>query len=305
VRADTLSDPGGSALLAAPVLLATDGTEDSLGALAVGALLARRRGAKIRPLTVLEPSVFPDADGGPAPTLSSPSFAQGAVERRACDAVALQVAAFLGSGAARDVTFCRGRVVPTISAEARTTGAGLIVVGLHPHDLFDRIAGEETALRVARTAELPLLAVTPTLDRLPRRCIVGVDFSSGCVRAARETLALLDDDATLVLAHVRPPVAERDRERSGQSYQVGVGDALARLQRSLPSRSRLTVEAVTLEGETAPQLLAMAERSGADLIAIGCHRHSFVGRLVLGSVVTTLIRAASVSLFVMPPVAAD
>ena len=49
----------------------------------------------------------------------------------------------------------------------------------------------------------------------------------------------------------------------------------------------------------------MAERSGADLIAIGCHRHSFVGRLVLGSVVTTLIRAASVSLFVMPPVAAD
>ena len=105
----------------------------------------------------------------------------------------------------------------------------------------------------------------------------------------------------MVLAHVRPTVADRDRERSGQSYVLGVAEALARIQASLPSPSRVTVETITLEGETALQLLALADRSGADLIAVGSHRHAFVGRFVLGSVVTTLIRAASVSLFVTPP----
>ena len=288
-------------LLRAPVLIATDGTDDSAGALAVAAHLARLRGANIRPLTVLERGGFPTAGGEPLAASTAEWLADSEIEQRARETVRRQVEAFLGPNAGGGVTFARGRVVSTIAKEAESAGVGLIMLGLHPHDLFDRISGEETALRVAGTARLPLLAVTAKLSRLPRRCVVGVDFSPASERAAREALPLLDDGATMVLAHVRPTVADRDRERSGQSYVLGVAEALARIQASLPSPSRVTVETITLEGETALQLLALADRSGADLIAVGSHRHSFVGRFVLGSVVTTLIRAASVSLFVTPP----
>jgi nucleotide-binding universal stress UspA family protein len=301
VHADASRDDGLAALLAAPVLLATDGSPESTGAVAVSALLASGRHASIRALTVFDNAAFPYAGGESASAASAESLADAALEQRARDSIAVQIASFLGHDAVGRVTFARGSVVPTISREARSVGAGLIVLGLHPHDLFDRLSGEETALRVARTAELPLLAVTQQLTQLPRRCIVGVDFGPACIRAAREAAELLAEGATIILAHVRPTVADRDRPRSSPNYDLGVGDALARLQRSLPRTDGLTIETVTLEGETPSQLLALAQRTGSDLIALGSHRHSFVGRLVLGSVVTCLIRAATVSLFVMPP----
>ncbi len=304
VYTDLSLDGGHAALLAAPVLLATDGSPESTGAVAMCALLERERHASIRALTVFDTSAYPYAGAESATAASAELLAESALEQRARDNIARQIAAFLGQDAARRVTFAHGSVVPTVSREARTAGAGLIVLGLHPHDLFDRFSGEETALRVARTTELPLLAVTQQLTQLPRRCIVGVDFGPACIRAAREAAELLADGATIVLAHVRPTVADRDRPRSGPNYALGVGDALARLQRSLPRIDRLTIETVTLEGETPSQLLGLAQRTGCDLIALGSHRHSFVGRLVLGSVVTSLIRAATVSLFVMPPMAA-
>ena len=270
----------------------------------MSAILASARHASIRALTVFDNAAFPYAGAESASAASAESLADAELEQRARESIAVQITSFLGPDAARRVTFTRGSVVPTISREAQSAGAGLIVLGLHPHDLFDRLSGEETALRVARTAQLPLLAVTQGLTQLPRRCIVGVDFGPACIRAAKEAAELLAEGATIVLAHVRPTVADRDRPRSSPNYDLGVGDALARLQRSLPRNDGLTIETVTLEGETPAQLLALAQRTGCDLIALGSHRHSFVGRLVLGSVVTSLIRAATVSLFVMPPMAA-
>ena len=124
------------------------------------ALLARERHASIRALTVFDTAAYPYAGAESASAASAESLADSALEQRARDNIARQIAAFLGQDAARRVTFSRGSVVPTVSREARRAGAGLIVLGLHPHDLFDRFSGEETALRVARTAELPLLAVT-------------------------------------------------------------------------------------------------------------------------------------------------
>ncbi|MFI5310705.1 MAG: universal stress protein [Gemmatimonadales bacterium] len=301
--ADLARDGAHTALLAAPLLLATDGSPESAGAVAVSALLARERHASVRALTVLDSAAYPFSGGESAAVASAESLADSALERRARDNISRQVATFLGHDAGRTVMFSRGSVVPTISREARNAGAGLIVLGLHPHDLFDRLSGEETTLRVARTAELPLLAVTARLTSLPRRCIVGVDFGPACIRAAREAIELLGDDATIVLAHVRPTVADRDRPRSGPDYDLGVGDALVRLRRSLAAAATVTNETVTLEGEPPAQLLSLAQRTGADLIALGSHRHSFVGRLVLGSVVTSLIRAATVSLLVIPPAA--
>lgn len=284
-----------------PVLLATDGTDEAVGAVALGAALANARAAVLRMLTVLEPSAYPFPGAEPLGASIASVHAQAAVEARLRETVTSQVGAYLGDAAAREVHFTRGRVVPTIVAESRAAGAGLILLGLHPHGILERLAGEETALRVARTAGLPVLCVTPSLMKLPRRIIAAVDFSPASVRAAREVLTFAPDGATIVLAHVRPPTTDRNAANARANYASGVGDALTRLQLSLPTAKGITINAVTLEGQPVSELLNYALQTGADLIALGAHRHSFVGRLVLGSVATDILRAATVSVFVVPP----
>ncbi|MBI1809910.1 MAG: universal stress protein [Gemmatimonadetes bacterium] len=287
--------------LKTPVLLATDGTDEAVGAVAVGAELARARSAVLRMLTVLEPSAYPFSGTEPAAGSIASAAAEAAVESLLRQTVSAQIGAFLGDKAAHEVHFTRGRVVPTIVAESRQAGAGLILLGLHPHDILERLAGEETALRVSRTAGLPVLCVTPSLRQLPRRIVAAVDFSPASVRAAREVLMLAPEGATMVLAHVRPPTPDRNAANARANYSSGVGDALERLRASLPTTKDITIETVTLEGAPVPELLNHALQTGADLIALGAHRHSFVGRLVLGSVATELLRAATVSVFIVPP----
>ena len=283
-----------------PVLLATDGTDEAVGAVAVGAALARAMLTSLRMLSVLEPASYSFAGVDPAGSAAD-AAAESEDEGRIRRTVTSQVAAVLGDDAAREVHFARGRVVPTIVAESRKAGAGLILLGLHPHDIIARLAGEETALRVARTAELPVLCVTPTLRHLPRHILAAVDFSPASVRAAREALGLAPAGSTLTLVHVRPQTSDRNAPNSRANYSSGVGDALARLEQSLAGEYPVTIKSVTLEGAPVPELLNYALQTGAELIALGTHRHSLVGRLMLGSVATDLLRAATLSVFIVPP----
>ncbi len=288
-------------LLSAAVLLATDGGSDAAGAVAFAAALARLRGAIVYPVTVLKPPAYPVASMEPVTAGAADPVADDAVETRVRAEVGRQLGELFAEHPSSQAAFTRGRVVPTIVREALARNAGLIVLGLHEHDLFDRIAGEETALRVVRAGVIPVAAIVPTTRRLPRRIVVAMDFGPACVRAAHQALALVEGDATVVIANVRPPVAARRTTESAAHYALGVGSALEQVQQSLPASARITVETVTLEGETVPQLLSLAARSECDLIALGSHRHSFVGRLLLGSVATDLIRAASVSLLIAAP----
>jgi nucleotide-binding universal stress UspA family protein len=286
-------------------LLATDGSVESTGAVALAAALVRLRGATVRAVTVIDTASYPGSGFEPATAAASAaaeSMADGVAEGRTRETVIRQLSDLLGDEAAATATFVRGRTVPMIVREAEDARASMIVLGLDRHDLLDRLWGEETALRVARTAPMPVLAVTPALRQLPRRIVVAVDFSPASVRAARQVFSLAAEGARIVLAHVRPPVSERDHDDDNAHYELGVGSALTRLIGTLPSAPRVTTETVSLEGDPVEQLRRLAASSDCDLIALGSHRHSFVGRLMLGSVTTELIRAAEVSVFVAPPV---
>jgi nucleotide-binding universal stress UspA family protein len=63
------------------------------------------------------------------------------------------------------------------------------------------------------------------------------------------------------------------------------------------------VEFVLLHGDPAAELLAFAEQLQVDMIAAGTHGRSALGRLMLGSVSTKLIRTASCAVLVAPPCA--
>ena len=63
----------------------------------------------------------------------------------------------------------------------------------------------------------------------------------------------------------------------------------------------IRVEYVLLHGDPAHEIIAFAEQMGIDMIAAGTHGRSALGRLVLGSVSTKLVRTAKCWVLVAPP----
>ena len=186
-------------------------------------------------------------------------------------------------------------------ADAR--GSDLIVLGLRAHALIDRLFRDETALSVMRHASVPVLAVTPLLTRLPRRVAVAIDFSRASIAAARAALTLLDDGGSLMLVYVEPPDEPRSPSAEGFTtiYTQGVAAAFARLRSELASRTSARIETVVLRGGVAAELQSFACRAEVDLLAVGSQRHSIARQAVVGSVTSALARAATTSLFVIPP----
>jgi len=196
-----------------------------------------------------------------------------------------------------------GLAAPEIVRIARACGADLIVLGLRPHAFLDRMFRDETALSVMRHASVPVLAVTPMLKRLPRRIAVAIDFSRASIAAARAALSLLDSDGSLMLVYVEPPAEPRAQDAEGYStiYAQGVAAAFTRLHQELAWRTNVRIESVVLHGGVASELLSFAQRAEVDVLAVGSQRHSIARHAVVGSVTSALARAATCSLFVIPP----
>jgi nucleotide-binding universal stress UspA family protein len=186
---------------------------------------------------------------------------------------------------------------------AKAHASDLIVLGLRPHAFLDRVFRDETALSVMRHASAPVLAVTSSLTTVPRRIAVAIDFSRASIAAARAALGMLDDTGSLMLVYVEPP-SEAPREETegyGAIYAQGVVAAFTRLRQELASRTTASIETIVLQGSVVPELLSFAERADIDLIAVGSQRHSIAQRAFVGGVTTALARAATRSMFVVPP----
>jgi nucleotide-binding universal stress UspA family protein len=177
----------------------------------------------------------------------------------------------------------------------------MIVAGLGRHRVTDRVFGDETALRLIRSADVPVYAAATGTARAPRRIVVAMDFSETSLRAARLSLAVAAKGATVYLAHVAPRDSSwADLKGWGTTYKVSVGDALQRTREQLRIPDGMTVQNVLLQGDPATELLAFATSVNADLIATGSHGHGFVARMLVGSVTTRLVRCSTCSVLTVP-----
>jgi nucleotide-binding universal stress UspA family protein len=213
----------------------------------------------------------------------------------------------LGAAPGWPVTSAIGTPAVLIAREAARLDAGLVVMGVRRHDFIERVLRDETTLTVMRRAPCPVLGVTPALSGLPRRGVVGVDFGRASASAARAALSVLAPDGTLLLAHVQPPRTHGGEDAEGAAVvrDLGVDAAFKRLVGELGADERTTVEPIVVECVpgvgTAGELLALADRARADLLAVGSQRHGRVDRWLLGSVTTDLARDGRHSLLVVPP----
>ena len=281
---------------AAIILMATDGTERSDGALRVAAARAEATGATLELMTVIEAEAILAAENvyfGEAEMLRRWTLRRTEVEA--------QVERVLGRGAVHSITVLDGNPAFTISRVAIERRASLVVVGLGRHLITQRIFSDETALQLARIARVPVLAVPSSAERAPRHAVVAIDFSDIAKRAAQSAIETVSDDGRVDLVHVMARVGnDAFTLEAEEPYQRWAEAQLKALAKDLVVPEDVTLSWVALRGGPAAELLRFATEVGADLISTGTHGRGFVARAILGSVTTKLLRGTSCTLLAVP-----
>ncbi len=282
------------------VLVATDGAPAALGALRLARALEEKGPTHVDVIGVAEPAPVFDAGF----LVAVPDLATFQARK---EALAGEIRSQLARLGRRPSTWPlrveTGTPAPVIVHRARETGAGLILLGLGKHHPLDRFFGTETALQVIRLSHIPVVAVPEEVSELPSSAVLGVDFSHFSQGAAQATTLLLDRPFEIHLTHVMsgmeflPTVSQEWRT----AYREEILDRLDTLSRGFPRTRGSSVHLHTLEGDPAHELLSFAEERGTDLLAVGSHGLSFVGRLLMGSVSTQVVRGTTVPALVVPP----
>jgi nucleotide-binding universal stress UspA family protein len=151
----------------------------------------------------------------------------------------------------------------------------------------------ERAVQISRLSDRPVIVVPSAAKIGPvREAIVAVDFSPASQRAARFALDLVADDGELVLVHVKSAVNLSD-EGAGW-WEEGVTKRTTDLFRRFTALLRpgrgIRVTTRLLPATSRTRSCVRSQRRGAD--RCGGRQHSFIERMLLGSVSTQLIRRA-------------
>ena len=115
-----------------------------------------------------------------------------------------------------------------------------------------------------------------------------------------------DFGAELIICHVSPPpiMAVGD----GMTVEIPSGETAemqARLESIRPDDPRLPVRHRLLRGDPAAEIVRLATEEGIDLIVVGTHGRTGIGRLLMGSVAEHVLRKAPCPVVtVRPPAAA-
>jgi len=121
------------------------------------------------------------------------------------------------------------------------------------------------------------------------------DFSQRSEYAFKLACSLARDHcAKLVVLHVVPaPAVAYGEVLTGvamQSYQEQAKEAMQKL---VPADSTLKVEHRMIDGDAAQGVLDCAKEVKADLIVMGTHGRTGLGRLLMGSVAEQVVRKAA------------
>jgi nucleotide-binding universal stress UspA family protein len=290
--------------LEGPVILATDGKPQSSGAfaaaVAIGAGGTRRSDhaptLPVHVLTVCDalPIVAPEV----APVLPY-EFLEGRREDMLTAALE-QVRYNVSDTSGWRVAAMSGAPAATITDTAEEAEASLIVMGLGKHDLYERVFGTETALKVMRHSHVPVLAVPQNWIGIPRRIVIAVDFGAASLRAARTAMRIAAPGASICFAHVAPDLGlPLDVEDDLSSiYRSNLSDEFDRFIAAVGVPDDVSVTRTALYGDPPRALLDFARAEGMDMIVAGTHGLNALAQLFVGSVASKLVRGAQCAVLV-------
>ncbi len=295
-------------LLDGHLLLATDGSASADGAVGLAAEVRRGGRCTITVMAVFEPAPMPVPSADPSLAAMTTMAGDATLRDEFFARVDRQITRCFGGQSRPDVERAEGSPVRCLVDAAVNTESDLIITGLRVHSIMDRLVGDETALRVTRATDRPVFAVSPHMTHVPQRAVVGIDFSRASVRAAAAAAGMLTNDGVLTLLHARPrlDVAAASDDGIDTAYARGVSAALEQLRGSIAaSHPGIRINVERRDGEAAEAIMNFAIAEQADFVAVGRHRRNAIAHAVLGSVATSLLRKAKLSVLVLPPIDND
>jgi len=283
----------------APVVVATDGTPRSAGALRYGLSEARRRSAVLRLLHVApSPALFEPAPG------VVPEIAQGLLaQARAVLADAELTARSLGPGLEVETVLAAGPQVDEI-VEAACAGQ-VVVLGREARSGLQRLLTGATTAAVAGRTAVPTVVVPSDWEVVEHgRMVVGIE-SAECARPllGHAFARAAERGAQLIVIHAGDlPVPSSDAidpHRYVNVWRAAGAHLLSTLldewRRAYPG---VAVRTVVVHGQAAHALVAGAEDS--DLLMIGRRPHGPLHWAHLGATARAVLRSSHVPVEVVP-----
>ena len=269
------------------ILFLTDFSEPSVAALPFATMIARSYGAKVTALHVLVPSIY---------TYMTPEMAANLLDAEADNAKAEMSRVEAGlMGLPHETMIERNiGVWPVLSKRLEEGDIDLIVIGTHGRTGLSKAVFGSSAEEVFRRTNVPVLTIGPAVRTGSHNggrfhCVLfATDFNEVSSMAASYAASLAQENQSrLVLLHVLPSPRP---DKGNKSVELSVAEALHRVENLLPPDAELWCrpEPMVEHGEPGAQILAVADRCGADLIVLGVR-----GMDLLTGVATRVERATA------------
>jgi nucleotide-binding universal stress UspA family protein len=190
-----------------------------------------------------------------------------------------------------------GRPVDALRSTAEELRATHLVVGSRGQGAVAEVLAASTSGPLAREAPCPVILVPPQAspwsgDWSDAAIVCGVDGSDGALDAARSAGELAPRlRARLVLATVTETPGE-----------AAPDDVVGEIRAALPD---VSVDVETVAGQPSDELLALARRIEARLVAVGSRGRGAVRAALLGSVSGGVVQAADRPVMVVSPAASS
>ena len=279
-------------------VVATDFSDDAACAVGWAREIARQHGARVALVHAFVADALPAPEFVPLPPQYYEQIHAEAMQRLEAEAATLREA-----GVEVQCELVPSHPVLGVIEVARRHAATLIVAGTRGRTGWKRALLGSIAGRIVRDAPCPVLTVRRQDGGTPRplrTILVPTDFSEDAALAADAAAHLLcvpGDGHKLVLLHAfRVPVEAMHLPASVlmDAIHKTSSDAQASLDELAASLRRpgLAIEAIAREGYPSDVVLEHAAAIGADLIAMGTHGRSGIGRAVLGSTAEHVVATA-------------
>ncbi|MBF0166782.1 MAG: universal stress protein [Alphaproteobacteria bacterium] len=251
------------------ILLATDGSDFCTGAERVAIAMCVKSGASLTITTSVISSPEFDTHGASEAQDQREAEASAHLDRLEAQATSLGIATTkvirYGDDPYKDIL-----------AEAEHVKADLIVVGRRGRRGLARLMLGDATLKVISMAKCNVMVVPKACDMWKSRLLLATDGSRSSDAAAVATSRIAHCCAVPVSV-LSVEVPGHSAERQAQARPI-----VSRVV-TLLKQEGVEAEALVEKGETHHAILDVARQKGADLIVMGSHGRTSLGRLLLGS----------------------
>jgi nucleotide-binding universal stress UspA family protein len=293
------------------VLCPTDFSVHAKSAYAEAVRIARWFGAKVTLLHVATPEIPIGGELLYVPPLPSSSRALRRAKLQELDTCKDWVD---HEGVAVDTVLREGDVVQEIRRCAREGAVDLVVMGTQGRTGLGRILLGSVTEAILKHPPAPVLTVNrpvPHDEKLYKSVLCAVDVSEWSAGTVEYAIGICGDGADhLTVLSVIEDLPELRARAQGmftieeiERFRAGLErDTVSELQERIPDEARAgcRIEEHVRFGQAHGEILTVAEAESADLIVLGSHGRGALERLVFGSTVRKVVRAARCPVLVVP-----